>query len=194
MDFIPEYKNIVHEKELSINPLDEIKKQLIDEKTKNQKLKEKIKKLKKDLLLEREKNITIEKEKIELKNLTDKTIAELNNKIKTLKLNLKNKTKDMKTLNNDSIILNDKKSLNFNQDEDYTAIAIAAKGFKFIHPLPCKLTDKFVKLEEKFLEYYPQFQEKEPLYTINGKKIYRFKTLEENGIKCHNIIFVKGVE
>ena len=172
--------------------MNEIQKQLKDEKEKNLKLTEEVNQLKFELQLEREKNNAMIKEKNELKNLTDKTIAELNDKIKTLELDLKNKIREIEILKKDSINLNDKKQLN--QNEDYTAIAFAAIGYKFIHPLPCKLTDKFVKLEEKFLEYYPQFQEKEPLYTINGKKIYRFKTLEENGIKCHNIIFVKGVE
>jgi hypothetical protein len=89
LDFIPEYKNNANQS--NINSVNEIQKQLKDEKAKNIKLTEEVNQLKKELQLEREKNNTIVKEKTELKNLTDKTIADLNYKIKTLELDLKTK-------------------------------------------------------------------------------------------------------
>ena len=191
MDFIPINKNNANQS--NINSVNEIQKQLKDEKEKNLKLTEEVNQLKIELQLEREKNNRMVKEKNELKNLTDKTIAELNDKIKTLELDLKNKIREIEILKKDSINLNDKKTLNLNQNEDYIAIAFTSIDNKFIYPLPCKLTDKFIKLEEKLFEYYPQFEEN-PEYTVNGNKIYRYKSLKDNGIKCHDIILVKGLE
>ena len=173
------------------NPENDIQKQLVDEKIKNVKLTEEVKQLKKELQLERENNNnnTLLKEKNELKTLTDKVISELNYKIRMLELDLENKNKEIERLKNESINLNENSS-----NLDYIAIAFTSTDNKFIYPLTCKLDDKFSKLEEKLFEYNPQFQEKEPDFTINGNKVYRYKSLKDNGIKNHDIIIVKDAE
>jgi hypothetical protein len=52
----------------------------------------------------------------------------------------------------------------------------------------------FFKLEEKLYEAYPQYRERDNYFTVDGKKIQRFKTLYENGIKCSDVIHLHELE
>ena len=63
-------------------------------------------------------------------------------------------------------------------------------GFQDImnYSLPCKNTDLFVRLEEKLNNDYPQLKDKETYFLVNGNRIKRFKTLDENHIKSNDII------
>ena len=54
--------------------------------------------------------------------------------------------------------------------------------------LICKNIDLFVRLEERLYEDFPQFKEYETYFVVNGKRIKRFKTLEQNNIKTNDII------
>ena len=56
------------------------------------------------------------------------------------------------------------------------------------YSIACKNTDLFFKLEEKLYNDFPEFKEIETSCLCNGERILRFKTLEENGIKAHDII------
>ena len=54
--------------------------------------------------------------------------------------------------------------------------------------LICKNTDIFVKLEEKLNDDYPRLREYDINFEINGRKLKRFKTLDENNLKNDDII------
>jgi len=56
------------------------------------------------------------------------------------------------------------------------------------YSLICKKRDLFVKLEERLYEDFPQFKDYESYFVVNGKRIKRFKTLEQNHIKNNDII------
>ena len=56
------------------------------------------------------------------------------------------------------------------------------------YALACKNTDLFVKLEERLYNDFPQFKNYETYFEVNTRRIKRFKTLEENNIKNKNII------
>ena len=51
------------------------------------------------------------------------------------------------------------------------------------HPIACKNTTPFVKIEEKLYEEYPDYKETDNYFIFNGTKIKRFKTIEQNKIK-----------
>ena len=53
-----------------------------------------------------------------------------------------------------------------------------------------KITDLFVRLEERLYEDFPQFKEYETYFEVKTKRLKRFKTLEENNIKTNDIINV----
>ena len=207
MDFIPKYckkdlnanksninKSNINEtniNETNNNSDNDILKELNNEKKKNERLIENISLLKKELEFEKQRNILLTNK---LMDVINKKNNESNEKVKSLELNLERKTIELNKLKMDSNNLNDKKYIDLNKNEDIIAIAFTAVGYKFIYALPCKITDKFARLEEKLFEEYPQYKEVEPFFTVNGKKILRYKTLEENGIKCSDAILLNEIE
>ena len=56
------------------------------------------------------------------------------------------------------------------------------------YSLECKNTDIFIKLEERLYNDYPQFKNFETYFEVKAKRIKRFKTLDENNIKNHDVI------
>ena len=56
------------------------------------------------------------------------------------------------------------------------------------YSLICKYRDLFVKLEERLYNDFPKFKEYETFFEVNGKRLRRFKTLEQNKIKNNDII------
>ncbi len=61
----------------------------------------------------------------------------------------------------------------------------------------CKNTDKFSRIENLLyeIEEYIEYKEVENYFLVRGRKINRYETLEENGIRNSDIItLVKMVE
>ena len=51
-----------------------------------------------------------------------------------------------------------------------------------------KKADNFAKLEISLYEYYPQYKETENYFLVNGKKVNKIKTLEDNKINDNDIL------
>ena len=62
------------------------------------------------------------------------------------------------------------------------------------YALECKNTDLFVRLEERLYNDFPDFKNYETYFTVDTRRIKRFKTLEENKIKNHAIINIFKIE
>ena len=54
----------------------------------------------------------------------------------------------------------------------------------------CKNTDRFNIVENMLYNKYPEYLESENYFTVNGIKINRFKTMEQNKIKYSDIILL----
>ena len=95
-------------------------------------------------------------------------------------------------LNNNSNNYNYINAESVRPGEKIFAVNFVSMGFQDIghYCLPCKNTDKFVRLEEKLNNDYPQLKEHETYFLVNGRRIKRFKTLDENNIKSNDIINV----
>ena len=172
-----------------------IKNELTNERNKNQKLvedlnteKAKNEQLTKELKLEREKYQKLNDSYQDLVNPKIKIIDELNSKIQSLELILNTELKYIKQK------INNPKSFIDNQIENIMVIAFTTVDRKFIYPLICKNTDKFNTLEMKLYEKYPQYTEENYNFTVDGKEIKKYKTLEENGIKCSDLILLNVSE
>ena len=61
-------------------------------------------------------------------------------------------------------------------------------------PFAVKNTELFVFLELRLYNEYPQYKEKEIYFIVNGNRINRFKTIEENNIKNGNSIILNIIE
>ena len=152
-------KNLQNDYEIQIN---ELKRQLNEEKNKNQKLMEENNNLKKK----------IEKYEITIKSLKDE-INKKNIEIEQYKLDKQS----------DDYITSIKPG------EKIMSINFVSMGNNDIghYSLACKNTDLFVRLEERLYNDFPQFKNYETYFEVNTKRIKRFKTLEENNIKNKNI-------
>ena len=51
-----------------------------------------------------------------------------------------------------------------------------------------KKTDNFAKIEASLYEYYPKFKETENYFLVNGKKVNKHKTFEENKINDNDLL------
>ena len=81
-----------------------------------------------------------------------------------------------------------------NENEHLMSIIIKSEDNKIIVPIICKSSFKFIKIEEKFYDMFNEYAEKENNFTLNGTKLNKNKTLEENGIKDKDIIIVKNID
>ena len=67
---------------------------------------------------------------------------------------------------------------------------------KIIYLVPCSITDRFFKFEEKFFEQYPQYSENNASFLggKDAKEILRTKTLQDNGITFSDVILLDVYE
>ena len=166
-------------KEISNNyEIDNLKRELEDEKKKNKKLQDTINHLKK------EHNIEIEKYKSNLKKQIEKN--------KELEKLLEEKNKEINDyifkLNNSGN--NDQQLVSFKTGDKIMVVLFMTQGNQDIinYTIPCKSTDLFVRLEERLYNDYPKYRNYETFFMVNTRRILRFKTLEENKIKSGDII------
>jgi len=73
--------------------------------------------------------------------------------------------------------------IELSENEKLMSIIINSSDEKILHSIICKNTDKFIKIEGILYNEYPQYEELSNYFLSNGKKISKFKTLEENKIK-----------
>lgn len=78
--------------------------------------------------------------------------------------------------------------IELSENEKLMSIIINSSDQKIQHSIICKNTDKFIKLEGILYNEYPEYEELSNYFLSNGKKISKFKTLEENQIKNSDII------
>ena len=144
-----------------------------------------IEELRKELIEQRDKN-----------KLSESKIKELNNTVNKLKENNKeleqiiNEQKQeiidyMLKLNNLSINEQDKL---YKPEDKIISISFKIQDSKDIFNYSCKITDLFVKLEQRLYIDFPKYRKVETYFMANKKRILRFQTLEENGIKNNDII------
>ena len=62
------------------------------------------------------------------------------------------------------------------------------------YTMPCKNTDLFVRLEEKLYNDFPKYKNYETYFEVKGRRIKRFKTIEENNIRGNDIISLFFIE
>ena len=157
-----------------------------------------IKDLKRQLKEEKDKNLKLINENNILKN----TIHNLNKElaqIKGIKQKMENDLvqkdiKIQKLLSQKSNDYFDISSLKSN--DKIIGVNFVSMGINDIghYNLVCKTRDLFVKLEERLYNDFPQFKNYETYFEVNGKRIKRFQTLEQNKIKNNDIINIFIIE
>ena len=166
------YKSIQIESEKKIKSLE---KTLNEEKNKNQLLENKLKELKKDkdifnINQSNKGNLGLNESITKALLDKDKEINELKKKLSRYPFELKEGEK-MMTVN---FLSSDQKIQNYS--------------------IICKNTDVFHNIEKKLYEGFNEFYETENYFTVNGLKINKLKTLEENKIKNNNVIMLNVID
>ena len=54
--------------------------------------------------------------------------------------------------------------------------------------ISCNKNDNFVKIEELLYNSYPKYKDSENYFVCNGRKINKYRTLKENGIRNNDVI------
>ena len=166
------------------NEMNNLRKELEDEKKKNKQLQDTINNL----------NNTINQ--IKQEHYTDiqkykKENAKLIEKNKELEKLLDEKNKEINDyifkLNN---ISNNEQLFSVKTGDKIIAVLFMTQGSQdiFNYTMACKTSDLFVKLEERLYHDFPKFRNFETFFMVNARRIFRFKTLEENEIKNNDII------
>ena len=126
-------------------------------------------------------------------------IKVLNEKIKTFE-DYSNKDLGLKKFIELMDKLNDLKSkmpFELNEGEKLMTVIFTSTKQDNLRSFICKNTDKFSRLENLLyeIEEYKEYKKVENYFLAHGKKINRYETLEENGIKNSDLItLVKIVE
>ena len=161
-----------------INQIEELKRQLLEEKENNNKLKSENKKL--------------EQENIDFKKKSEEELEKFQNYINQLKNELINKNKEIKNyiLEINELKENKNEITTIKPGEKIFSVLFMSQGSNEIvnYSMTCKNTELFVRLEERLYEDYPQFKKKEPVFMVDTRRILRFQTLDENKIKRNDII------
>ena len=148
-----------------------------EEKAKNKKLQDTINQLKQTH------NIEIEKYKVDMNKLMEK------NKVLEKLLDEKNKEINdyIFKLSNSN---NNEQLTNFKAGDKIIAVLFITQGNQdiFNYTMACKTSDLFVRLEERLYHDFPKYRNFETFFMVNARRIFRFKSLEENQIKNNDII------
>ena len=122
-------------------------------------------------------------------------IQEYKNKIKSLENDLIQKNNEIQKLlsqkSNDYFDISSLKS-----NDKIIGVNFVSMGINDIghYSLVCKTRVLFVNLEERLYNDFPQFKNYETYFEVNGKRIKRFQTLEQNKIKNNDIISIFIIE
>ena len=162
------------------NEILDLNNKLDQEKNLNNKLTEKIKNL--------ENIIEKEKEKKSIKN--DSNINENYNKNNIIELfeEIRLKDKEIRALQEQK----SRFPFELLEGEKIMSIIINSEDENIQYSIICKSKDIFNKIEDIFYGKYPQYRSTKEanFFTLNGKKIDGYKTLEENKIENHSIIIL----
>ena len=78
--------------------------------------------------------------------------------------------------------------------EELISVIFISSDQKVHYSMICKNTTKFSIIEGKLYEEYKNYEELETYFTVNGKRINRHKSLDDNQIKNNDIIMLNVVD
>ena len=167
----------------------------------NNKKDNEIEKLKKEIIKLNNENSSLKDENQRLKNEINNLKSELNNnyqilnaykiKINELNLALTNKNSEINNLTNEikNLQLSSGKKKFIDVDE-LLIIHFKSIDQKVDMPFTCQKSDIFVRIEEKLYNEYPQYKDLNTYFTVNGRRVKRFRNMEENQIRNNDKILL----
>ena len=80
---------------------------------------------------------------------------------------------------------------NFQIGEKLMCVIFKSDNLKILYPIICKNTDNFSRLEQMIYDEYPEYFESKYEFIVDGHKIDRHKSLENNNIKNNSVITLR---
>ena len=188
-DFIPNYNtniinrvnvnnNIINQNNIILNnEITDLKNQIKNLNKENINLKNENKTLKSEIQNLNNKNNILKKENDKLKNEKNNYITQINDL-----------TERMNKLKSKGIQI---QNVNIN---DIVTVLFQSIDQKVQIPMTGPKTELFVKLEEKLYEEYKDYKDSNNYFTVNGRAIKRFRTIEENKINNYDKILLEIYE
>ena len=188
---------------------------------KNQRLNSEILRLNNELNIEKNNSILLSQRIKELEKIINIKSKEKSNENQNININMINKEKNLinelneklKNLNNslnrsinkdkinelyEEIRIKDKIISSFpvklSEGEKLLSVIFVSVDQKIHYSTICKNTDKFSKIENLLYDAYPEYIETENHFFVNGNKVNKYKSLENNKIKNSDIIMLKKIE
>ena len=197
-------------KEISDNNLiNNLRRELEEEKKKNKNLQDTINKLNNTInQLKQEHNTDIQKYKKEIKAYIDRNEI-LNNQIKKLSLDNTNLKEEIEKVNiqnkSDEVIRLYKKIEELNEQikrypfileegEKILSVIFTSVSKKVNYSMVCKNTDSIYKLEGELYKTFPELSETNNCFLCKGTVVNRFKKFEELKFKNGDIIIINQQE
>ena len=191
-----EYKNKINELEITIKEL-KIQLKEKDKLLKEEKIKNDREYINNSLLLKQNKEY--ENKKNELESIIKKLNIQLKEKDKLLEEekikndNLNKKIKEISTKANKIKELENEIKLfrtyyNFSSDEKLISIKFISINQDIDFTIITKNTDDFSNIEKILYKKYPRYKDSENYFVVNGSKINRNRTLEENKIRNNDVL------
>ena len=79
---------------------------------------------------------------------------------------------------------------NLKPGEELLPIIFISSDQKIQYSFICKNTDKFNYIENKLYDIYPEYKDTNNFFTVNGNKINKLKTIQENNIHNSDVIML----
>ena len=140
--------------------------------------------------------IEIKNELIDINELLIKEIKKFNDSININEnKNISNLDKDItiKKLYKDINELKNKLSLypfELSKGEKPISVIFSSLDENILYSIICKNTEKFIKLEEKLYKDYPEYSKFDNYFMVNGNRVDKTKTLDENKIRNSDTIII----
>ena len=163
--------------------------QLDEEKKKNNILNNRIVELENELAKEKKININLNNIINQLKNKS-KDLNSIQNSKEFLFENLIEKEKEIKELKTKL----SRFPFELNEGDKLISLNFTSSNQEIHYSIICKNNDFFNNVENKLYEHYPKYSETENYFIVNGKKINRYKRLNEINIKSNDIIVLNIID
>ena len=93
------------------------------------------------------------------------------------------------------LLINQKdKKPNLVDIDNIKVIQFLSTDHSIIYPIKCLPSDTFAEVEEKLYKIYPEYQETNNTFQVDGRNILRFKTIAENNIQEGHCVQITKIE
>ena len=127
---------------------------------------------------------------IELK----KKYEDLNNKYSNNLLEIINLLKEIKEKDKEIREIKSRYPFELLEGEKMLCVIFVSVNQEIHYPMICKNTDKFINIEAKLYEEYPNYMNSQNYFMVKANVINKYKSLSENNINNNDIIVLKKID